>query len=93
MDTLKLDERLERIERLLLNNKKVLNFEETCEYTGLSRSYLYKLTAAALIPHSKPNGKVLYFDKDKLDSWLLENHVKTRQEIEKEASSFTFRKK
>ena len=47
-------ERLDRIERLMTANKEVLTFEETCDYTGISRSYLYKLTAAGNIPHSNP---------------------------------------
>lgn len=93
MNSLKLDERLERIEKLLIGNKKVLTFDEACDYTGLSKSYLYKLTAAAMVPHSKPNGKVLYFDKEKLDSWLLENQVKTKNDIEKEATSYSLNRR
>ena len=33
-----------------------------------SRSYLYKLTASGNIPHSKPNGKMIFFEKRKLVS-------------------------
>jgi len=60
MDNIILHERLDRLERLLIANKEVLTFEETCDYTGISRSYLYKLTAAGTIPHSKPNGKLIF---------------------------------
>ncbi|WP_423998092.1 helix-turn-helix transcriptional regulator [Maribacter sp. IgM3_T14_3] len=73
MDIILLFERLDRLERLLTANKEVLTFEETCEYTGISRSYLYKLTAAGNIPHSKPNGKLIFFEKRKLNNWLLQN--------------------
>lgn len=73
MDIILLFERLDRLERLLTANKEVLTFEETCEYTGISRSYLYKLTAAGNIPHSKPNGKLIFFEKRKLNDWLLQN--------------------
>lgn len=63
MDYLELTERLDRIERLLVAHKEVLTFEEASEYAGISRSYLYKLTASKDIPHSKPNGKMIFFEK------------------------------
>lgn len=93
MSILQIDERLDKIEKLLLSNKKVLTFEEACDYTGISRSYLYKLTAGKKIPHSCPNGKMLFFDKDKLDSWLLQNERKSVQEIDSKALSYTLNKK
>ncbi len=91
MDKLFIDERLDRIERLLTVNKEVLTFEETCDYTGISRSYLYKLTASGNIPHSKPNGKMIFFEKKKLNDWLLQNRRKSNSEIEAEATDYTFR--
>ncbi|GAB1856838.1 hypothetical protein MHTCC0001_16740 [Flavobacteriaceae bacterium MHTCC 0001] len=91
MDNLKLEERLDRIERLLVSNKKVLTFDEACDYTGISRSYLYKLTSAGDIPFSKPNGKIIFFDKEKLDTWLLKNKRKSSQEIEEEALKYTLK--
>ena len=93
MNIIQIDQRLDKIEKLLLSNKKVLTFEEACDYTGISRSYLYKLTAGKKIPHSCPNGKMLFFDKDKLDSWLLQNERKSVQEIDSKALSYTLNKK
>lgn len=93
MNYLKIDQKLDKIERLLLSNKKVLTFEEACEYTGIKASYMYKLTSSQSIPHSKPNGKVIFFDKEKLDDWLLRNESKSKQEIEQEALSYTLKKR
>ena len=93
MNELKIVERLDRIERLIVSNKKVLTFDEACDYTGISRSYLYKLTSAGIIPHSKPNGKVIFFDKEKLDKWLLKNARKSADEIDEEALSYITKKK
>jgi len=73
MDKIFIDERLDRIERLLTANKEVLTFEETCDNTEISRSYLYRLTASGNIPHSNPNGKMIFFEKEKLNKWLLKN--------------------
>ena len=73
MDDSKLEDRLMRMEQLFTANKEVLTLDEACQYTGISRSYMYKLTSLEKIPHSKPNGKMIYFDRKKLDSWLLRN--------------------
>ncbi len=92
MTEIKIDERLERIERLLIASKRVLTFDEASEYSGISKSYLYKLTAAAKIPHSKPSGKTIYFDKEELDKFLLENRVKTQKELAKEVNDYILKK-
>ena len=73
MDNLLILERLDRLEKLLTAHKEVLTFEETCDYTGISRSYLYKLTSSGNIPHSKPNGKMIFFERRRLNDWLLQN--------------------
>ncbi len=82
MDNYFILERLDRLERLLMANKEVLTFDETCDYTGISRSYLYKLTAAGQIPHSKPNGKLIFFEREKIVRWLLQNQRKPLLESE-----------
>ena len=54
----------------------------------LSKSYLYKLTSGNLIPHYKPQGKMLYFEKTELEAWLRQNPVKTQAQIEQEAQKY-----
>lgn len=73
MNDLQLEDRLQRIEQLLAARKEVLTLEEACLYTGISMHYMYKLTAAEKIPHSKPSGKMIYFERSKLNAWLLRN--------------------
>lgn len=68
--------------------KEVLTLKEVADYTGLSRSYLYKLTMRQEIPHYKPNGKCIYFNRQELDKWLLSNRVSTRQELEHKAQKY-----
>lgn len=82
MDSIQLDERLERIENLLLSQKKVLNFDEVSDYTGLSKSHLYKLTSTGGIPCYKPTGKKIYFEKSEIDEWLLRNKKLSQDEID-----------
>ncbi|MAU26583.1 MAG: transcriptional regulator [Muricauda sp.] len=93
MDNIKLEEKLDRIESLLLGSKQVLTLEEACDYTGISRSYLYKLTSAGIIPHSKPNGKMIFFDINRLNEWLLRNDRKSKCEIEDMALDYVLKKK
>lgn len=84
-----LKKHLEAIERYtLLAAKKVLTLEDVALYTGLSKSYLYKLTCYNQIPHYKPNGRVLYFDKKEIEDWMKQNRVTTMQEAEPAALKY-----
>ena len=88
--------KLERIEKLLETQqamqKQVLNFNDTCIYLELSQSHLYKLTSTGSIPHYKPNGKKLYFNRQELDNWLLRNRSNSIDEIEQEAANYLIKK-
>lgn len=67
---------LDRIERYsLLAAKNILCFEDVVLLTGLSKSYLYKLTCKHQIPHYKPNGKQIYFDRSELETWMKQNRT------------------
>jgi len=92
----KIIERLESIEKLLLEQqtlqKQVLNFNETCRYLELSQSHLYKLTSTGAIPHYKPNGKKIYFQRLELDQWLLRNRMDSQEEIEQQAADYLIKK-
>jgi len=83
-----LDERLSRIENMLLSQKTVLNFDEASVYTGLSKSHLYKLTSTGGVPCYKPTGKKLYFDKSELDEWMLRGKKLSQDEIDDKAENF-----
>lgn len=94
MDNINL--KLDRIEKMLQMQqtlqKKVLNLNETCTYLELSQSHLYKLTSTGSIPHYKPNGKKLYFQRDELDTWLLRNRMDSHDEIEQKAADYLISK-
>jgi len=88
MDLHNIDNRLEAIEKALTINKRVLSVDEACTYLGMAKSYLYKLTSSGVLPYSKPHGKKIFFDREKLDSWLLSNETKSAAQKEVEASTF-----
>ena len=82
-----IEKKVNGIEFYLLNNKAVLTFDEASSYTGLSKSYMYKLTSNRKVPCYKPHGKMIYFDRQQLDEWLLKNQARA-EEIENEASTY-----
>ena len=85
-------ERLNAIERkldeLAVANKEVLNLKEAARYLNVSCSHLYKLTYSKQIPHYKPRGKQVYFEKRELDKWLLQNRQTTKAEIEQATTNY-----
>ena len=83
-----LETRVEELEQMVFMNKNVLSFEETSKFLNLSKSYLYKLTSGNLIPHYKPQGKMLYFEKAELEAWLRQNPVKIAAQINQEAQRY-----
>ncbi|MFA6402423.1 MAG: helix-turn-helix domain-containing protein [Salinivirgaceae bacterium] len=83
-----IEERFIRLESLILLQKKKLTLKEAALYTGYKESYVYKLSASQRIPHSKPQGGAIIFDRDELDIWLSRNRIKTIDEIEEEADNF-----
>ncbi len=83
-----LELRVSELEKLVFLSKNVLSFDEASRFLNLSKSYLYKLTSGNLIPHYKPQGKMLYFEKAELEAWLRQNPVKTQAQIEQEAQKY-----
>lgn len=71
-----------------LSNTRVLTFEQGCAYMGYSKSYVYKLTSEGILPFSKPNGKKIFFDREKLEAWMLGNASKSHAERQIEAATY-----
>ena len=68
--------------------KEVLTSDEAARYMGVSKSYLYKLTMRQQIPHYKPMGKMVYFNRLELENWLQSNRVSTEDEISQQAQAY-----
>lgn len=58
-----------------MEGKRILNMDEACTILGYKKSYLYKLTSCGVIPHSKPNGKKIFFDREVLERWIMRNQT------------------
>lgn len=94
---MEVEKRLEAVEETVkmagLATKEVLTFAEAALFTGLSKSYLYKLTSGQKIPHYKPSGKLCYFNRTELEKWLTQNRVSTSVEIEEQAQAYCMQNK
>ena len=78
---------LNRIEQYsLLAAKKMLCLDDVAILTGLSKSTLYKLTCTHQIPHYKPSGKQIYFDRIEIEEWMKQNRVTTKSDINQSRS-------
>ena len=99
-----INERLKNIEDLLENiysnigrnetniiTSKIMDIEQLSDYLGLSKSHIYKLTSTQNIPHSK-RGKRLYFNKETINTWVLEHKIWTQDDIEKQAADYLIKK-
>jgi excisionase family DNA binding protein len=80
-----IENRVSKLEQSLFIVKNILSFGEASEFLNLSKSYLYKLTSLGQIPHYKPQGKMLYFERSELENWLRQNPVKSNQQAMQEA--------
>jgi len=75
-----------------LNQKTIperFSLVEAAQYLGVSKSAMYKYTHTRTIPFHKFGKRVIFYTKE-LDEWIKQNavRVKTREEIEREASEY-----
>ncbi len=70
-----INKRLKFIEETLYTTKEILNMKEVCQYLNISQSLLYKLTCSGEIPHFKPRGKMIFFEKKELIEWIKKSNL------------------
>lgn len=75
-------------DNIAICHKEVLTLDEAAQYTGMKKSYLYKLTAAKAIPHYKPNGKNCFFRRTELEDWLTTNPIATVADLNGQARAY-----
>ena len=94
-----IDQRLERIESLVLelkskgsqsppsNTVDLLSIDEAVVLLNLAKPTVYNLVSSGKIPVMKKS-KRLYFSRNELLNWLQSGRKKTIEEIEEEAKSY-----
>lgn len=61
-----------------------LDLNQAAEYLKLKPSYIYSLIHQKKIPHYKPNGKRVLFNKLELNEWIAKSRIKSIDEVEEE---------
>ena len=80
-------EKIDHLDEAALVKKKVFNVANLQMYTGWSLSKIYKLTSARLIPFSKPTNGSLFFEREKIEEWLLQNPSYSEDGIEEKVNA------
>ena len=80
--------RLNEIGLLVKKPKDSLTLEEASEFLGFRKSYLYRMVSERKIPHYKPFGKLVYFDRSELEELLKTNRVAPIDEIKAQANNY-----
>ena len=70
---------------------EILDAKQAAIFLLLQISTLYVKTSQKLIPHFKKGNK-LYFNRCELEAWVKEGKVKTQDEIQSEAATFSMRR-
>ena len=58
---------------------ELLKVPEAAELLGVSVHTVYAMVHRRALPHYKPTGKLLYFDRDELFQWVQNARVETKQ--------------
>lgn len=64
------------------NEKQILSFKESIEFMDVSKSFLYKMTSEGKINFFKPNNGKVYFKREDLENWMMQNEVKSITSLE-----------
>jgi hypothetical protein len=72
---------LREIKALLSFQKEIWTLEEFCNYTGYSPAHAYHLTSKGKIKFSRPTGKLIFFEKEVVIEFLMQNPVEAEQEL------------
>ncbi|MDM1413262.1 helix-turn-helix transcriptional regulator [Myroides odoratimimus] len=75
----------------MIQQKEMLNVQELSEYIGMSTSSIYKLVYNNKIPNYKPNGKILYFDREEINTWLRQNKSQSITQIQQQALDYSLK--
>ena len=70
----------------LLAAKKVLNVDDVVTLTGMTKAYIYTLTSRREIPFYNPNGRLIFFNRDEIEAWMMRGKVTPDSETEEAAA-------
>ena len=75
-------------EMMAICQKPILTAKEMAIYMGIKLSTLYKMTHNNTLPYSKPNGKMIFFDRVEVENWMRSNRYATQHELATQAAAY-----
>jgi len=75
-----------------MQNYKPLSVTDAVAYTGLSKTYLYKLIYLKKIPYYKPTGGKVFFKQEELDTFIFRGRVSADYELREQAEQLLIRR-
>lgn len=66
-------------EMMAVCQKPILTAKEMAIYMGIKLSTLYKMTHNNVLSYSKPDGKMIFFDRVEVENWMRSNRYATQQ--------------
>ncbi len=94
MDETKIMKELAEIKQLaLLGSKNVLDIHEAAILLNLSVQSVRSKVRNREFPAYRPNPNRLYFKKEELEAWMLQNRQMSQDEMEHEAARYCLKHK
>lgn len=75
---------LQKLDESNRRHKQILNVDDLASYTGLSKSYIYRLCSKREIPHYKLKGRSVFFKRCEIDKFLLSSPVATIDQLRRQ---------
>lgn len=100
MTTLEVDRLVEMISNEVVRRMQIhiepekeslLDLNEACRFTKLSKQTIYNKVANREIPHQRKAGR-LYFSSTELTEWIKSGKRKTKEELNQLAESYSSKK-
>lgn len=79
----------EHFKELESKTRETLTIDEAAEYLGISKSYMYRLTAEHELTYHKPLGKQVYIQRTELDKFKMRNVVPSKYDKAGRAAATT----
>lgn len=68
------------------DDQTLLSLTEAAGLLRVAKSTVYKWTSQSIVPHYKPNGRIVYFKRDELLAWAYSRKIYTIEELEQIAT-------
>lgn len=88
MEKATIEQRLDRIEQLLVAQKEVLTVDDVAQILGTTKNNIYRMTHERTIPFHKPQNGKIYFKRTEIEQWQLRNRKASVYETKQQAAKY-----